>query len=125
KTTVPYLDYIVDRAMAQHDVARPSGKAEALNEVLPHLAQIEDAVERDEYAKRAAERLKVEDGVLRAELRRAAKRRETKLRPDRAAAARALTELERRFLVVLFGDTGVRSSVLPTLEDEDIEGLAS
>jgi DNA primase len=125
KSTVPYLDYVVDRALARRDVSRPSGKAEALEDVLPFVAQIENQVERVEYAKRVADRIGIDDEVWRRELRRAAQRRETRLGRDRLETARGLTELERRFLVVLFGDTGVRSSVLPSLEDEDIEGLAS
>ena len=125
KTTVPYLDYIVDQALGRHDVSRPSGKAEALNEVLPYVAQIENQIERVEYAKRVADRLRIDDDVWRKELRRAASRREPRLRGERIERPRALTELERRFLVVLFGDPGVRSSVLSSLEDEDIEGLTS
>jgi DNA primase len=125
KETVPYLDYVVDQALARHDVSRPSGKAEALEAILPYLAQIENQVERVEYAKRVADRMGIDDEVWRRELRRAAHRRETKLSRERVEPARGLTELERRFLVVLFGDPGVRSSVLPSLEDDDIEGLAS
>lgn len=125
KKTVPYIDYVVDRALANHDTSRPSGKAEALNDVLPFLAHVENRVERVEHARRVAERLGIDDAMLREELRRAAARRETRVSPERAAQVRPLTELERRFLVVVLADPGVRSLVLPSLEDDDIEGLAS
>lgn len=124
-TTVPYLDYVVDRAVAAHDVTRPSGKADALNEVLPFIAQIENQLERVEYARRAAERINVDEDMLRKELRAAAIRRDPKIDRDRVEPRAALTDVESRFLVVLFGDSQVRSSILPEVEDADIEGLAS
>lgn len=125
KSTMPYIDYVVEQAIARHDVSRPSGKADALNEVLPFVAQIADRIERVEYAERAARRLGIDDQLFRKELRRAASLRESKVRVDRVAPPRKLTVLERRFLVVLFGDPGVRSWILPAVEDADIEGLAS
>ncbi len=125
RTTTPYLDYVVDRAMAAHDLSRPSGKADALNDVLPFIAQIENQLERVEYARRAAERMNIDEDILRKELRRAATRREPKIDRNRVLPAKGMTELERRFLVVLFGDSRVRSLILPEVEDADIEGLAS
>jgi DNA primase len=124
-TTTPYLDYVVDRAMASRDTTRPSGKADALNDVLPFIAQIENQLERVEYARRAAERMGIDEDILRKELRRAAQRREPRIDRSRVEPRPGLTDVERRFLVVLLGDSRVRSSVLPELEDSDIEGLAS
>lgn len=125
RSTMPYLDYVVDQAMGRHDLSRPSGKADALNEVLPFIAQIENQLERVEYGRRVASRMHVDEDILRKELRRAVERREPKIDRDRVAPRKEMTELERRFLVVLFGDSQVRSSVLPEVEDADIEGLAS
>jgi len=125
KTSLPFVEYAVWRARGRHDVDRPSGKVDAMNEVLPFLAQIENRNERDEYAKRVAEQLRLEEGALREELRRAAARRETKVSPTRVAPRQQLTELERRFLVVVFADPGVRSLVLPSLEEEDVTGWTS
>ncbi len=125
RSTMPYLDYVVDQAMGRHDLSRPSGKADALNEVLPFIAQIENQLERVEYGRRVASRMHVDEDILRKELRRAVERREPKIDRDRVAPRKEMTELERRFLVVLFGDSQVRSSVLPEVEEADIEGLAS
>jgi DNA primase len=125
KTSLPFVEYAVWRARGRHDIERPSGKVDAMNEVLPFLAQIENRNERDEYAKRVAEQLRLEEGALREELRRAAARRETKVNAKRVAPQRELTDLERRLLLVVFADPGVRSLVLPSLEDEDVTGWAS
>lgn len=125
RDTVPYLDYVTDRAMASHDVSRPSGKADALNDVLPFVAQIENELERVEYARRVAERMGIEGDVWRKELRRAASRRDPRIDSERVVPRASMTELERQILVVLFADAGVRFRVLPEIEVTDIEGLAS
>jgi DNA primase len=125
RTTVAYIDYVVDRAMERNDLTRPSGKADALNEVLPFVAQIENQLERVEYGRRIASRMHIDEDVFRKELRRAVERREPKIDRDRVAPPADLTQLERYFLVVLFGDEQVRSSILPEIEIADIEGLAS
>jgi len=125
RETVPYLDYVTDRAMAAHDLAQPSGKADALNEVLPFVAQIENELERVEYARRVAERMGIDGDVWRKELRRAATRRDPRIDRERVVPRPSLTELERQILVVLFAEAGVRFRVLPELEIADIEGLAS
>jgi DNA primase len=125
RATTPYLDYVVDRAMAEHDLSRPAGKADALNEVLPFIAQIENQLERVEYGRRIAARMHIDEEIFRKELRRAVERREPKIDLARVAPPQGLTKLERYFLVVLFGDERVRSSLLPEIEVADIEGLAS
>ncbi len=125
RSTTPYLDYVVDRAMASHDLSRPSGKADALNDVMPFIARIENQLERVEYARRAAERMGIDEDILRKELRRAATRREPKIDRSVVEPRLGMTDVERRFLVVLFGEPRVRSLILPELEEADIEGLAS
>lgn len=125
KQTKPYLDYVVDRAVSRYEIDRPSGKADALEEVLPFVAQIENRIERVEYAERIARRLGIDDDVLRKELRRVASRRETKIERNRVEPPRQLSTFEQRFLVVLFGDENVRFSVLQAIDEADIEGLAS
>jgi DNA primase len=125
KSSQPYLEYLLDRAIEHHDTSKPSGKRAAVEELLPHIALLQSGIERSAYADRVATRLGVSDNALRSEIRRAAERRENRLDEARLPVTETMTELERRFLVVLFSDARVRSSVLPTLEDDDIEGLAS
>jgi hypothetical protein len=69
--------------------------------------------------------MQVDEGIGRKELRRAASRREPRIARDHVIPPKSMTDLERQFLVVLFGDARVRSLVLPDIDVEDIEGLAS
>jgi DNA primase len=67
-----YLDYLTDRATSQHDVRTAEGKVAAANAVMPHLARVPSPLLRAELASRLAERLRLDERLLREELRRAA-----------------------------------------------------
>ncbi len=65
-----YLDYLTERAAAQHDMTRPEGKVAAANAVMPYLARVPNAMLRAELANRLAERLRLDSKLLQDELRR-------------------------------------------------------
>jgi DNA primase len=67
-----YLDYLTERAVAAHDVRTPEGKVAAANAVLPYLVKVGNPMLRAELAGRLAERLRLDERLLRAELQRAA-----------------------------------------------------
>ena len=67
-----YLDYLTERAAKTHDVRTPEGKVAAANAILPYLIKVPNPMLRAELAGRLAERLRVDERLLRDELRRAA-----------------------------------------------------
>ncbi len=72
KTAPAYIDYLTDRAATTHDVRTPEGKVAAVNAILPYLIKVPNPILRAELATRLAERLRVDERLLREELRRAA-----------------------------------------------------
>ena len=83
-TAPSYLDYLTERAAAKNDLSRPEGKVAAANAVMPYLARVPDPMLRAELANRLAERLRLDERLLREELARAArgKQREMTVRPE-------------------------------------------
>ncbi len=81
-----YLDYLTDRAANTHDVRTPEGKVAAANAILPYLAKVPNPMLRAELAGRLAERLRVDDRLLRDELRRSASGKRTEVRVQEGAA---------------------------------------
>ena len=79
-----YLDYLTERAAQTHDVRTPEGKVAAVNAILPYLIKVPNPMLRAELAGRLAERLRVDERLLRDELRRAAgeKRGEVRVVPE-------------------------------------------
>jgi len=88
KTTPSYIDYLTDRAAKSHDVRTPEGKVAAANAVLPYLIKVPNPMLRAELASRLAERLRVDERLLRDELRRAAGEKRTEVRaPEESTEA--------------------------------------
>ncbi len=124
KESLPYLDYLTERARRQFDWRTQDGKIAALNYLLPYLARLPSKIRRADWASELGARLGIDERLLREELRRAAveRRGEMKLRPevkemlDRSAVKPA----ERRLLQILLENEDIRADVLKELEDDSI-----
>jgi DNA primase len=125
KTTQPYIEYIIDTAVAAHDTSRPAGKVEAVNSILPHLARMRDKVARADYADQIADRLKVDSRVIREEMKRVATNRQTSLDQKRLRASGEVTPAEKQLLELMLANTDVRRAIVANLEDEDYSELAT
>ncbi len=115
-----YLDYLTDRAAATHDLSRPEGKIAAANSVLSYLARVPNLLLRSELANRLAERLRLDDRLLRDELRRAAAASRTELRARPEAAAPKPTLAERQILRALLESTALADEFLPIIVGEGL-----
>jgi DNA primase len=93
-----YADYLIERARTQFPSRTPEGKVKALNFLLPHIRRVPHALLRDEFARNAAQKLGIDDSVMRQELQQAAQQR---LESVRAPQPRAVTEVERILLCAL------------------------
>lgn len=119
-----YLDFVLDRAAARHNVKDPTGRVAFLNEMLSVAARIPDALARDQFADRLAHRAQVGEDTVRQEIRKAAVTRQETL-PDaaRRASMPGVTRAERELIVGVL--TTPREAVLAmdALEDADLEHL--
>ncbi|MGB7593088.1 MAG: DNA primase, partial [Terriglobia bacterium] len=118
-----YLDYLTERAVAKHDLNTPEGKVAAANAVMPYLGRVPNPMLRAELASRLAERLRLDERLLREELRRAAGegRRQVEVKQDVAATA---SPAEKQLLRVFLEREDLADEFLPELvEGRDCEGL--
>ena len=118
-----YLDYLTERAVTQNDITRPEGKVAAANAMMPHLARVPNPMLRAELASRLADRLRLDERLLRDELKRAAvqgrKEVGTEVRPALRASPAELG-LVRAFLE----SEALADEFLPKVAEESIcEGL--
>jgi len=125
KTTQPYIEYIIDTTTASHDISRPSGKVEAINAILPHLARMRDKVARADYADQIANRLKVDSRAIREEVKRVAINRQHSLDAKRLRAAQDTTQAERQLLELMLSSADVRRAMISNLREEDYRELAT
>ncbi|MGD0009446.1 MAG: DNA primase [Terriglobia bacterium] len=122
-TAPSYIDYLTERAVATHNVNTPEGKVAAANAVMPYLAKVPNPMLRAELASRLAERLRLDERLLREELRRAAGagRPQVQVKQDVAATA---SPAEKQLLRVFLEHQDLADEFLPALvEGRDCEGL--
>lgn len=126
KSSKPYLEFLLDRAAADHDLTRDEQRREFLRRMLVVAARIPDPAARDQFADRLAHKARVTEEVVRAEIRKAAAARKTDLPAARVPMTGSQLRPAERGL--LWGLVHQPEQVLPwveTLEDTDLEGLSS
>jgi DNA primase len=93
-----YADYLIERARTMFPGRTAEAKVKALNMLLPHIRRVPNALLRNEFATNAAQKLGIDDAIMREELKQAAQQR---LESVKAARPRAVTEVERILLCAL------------------------
>ena len=125
-TAPTYIDYLTERAVAKHNLSTPEGKVAAANAVMPYLARVPNPMLRAELANRLAERLRLDERLLREELRRAAgaARAEMHIQPE--SAAPKATTAEKELLRAFMENQGLADELLPQIVEQGmLEGLVT
>jgi DNA primase len=93
-----HSDYLIDRARQLFPARTADAKVKALNFLLPHIRRMPNAIQRDEFAADAAQKLGIDSALMRQEIKQAAAQ---KLASVPAQRAEPLTETERILLRAL------------------------
>jgi DNA primase len=119
-----YLDYLTERAVSQYDLTKPEGKVAAANAVLPYLVKVPSQLLRDEFGQRLAERLRLDERLLRDELKRAAGEGRKEMRTTTAKEATSASPAEKQLLRAFLASAELADEFLPRLVAEgDCEAL--
>jgi DNA primase len=123
----PYLEYLLDQAVVGQDLSRDEDRREFLTRMLEVAARIPDATTRDQFADRLAHKAKITEEVVRAEIKKAAAKRETTVaaidRPKVGLDQVKTAEKGVIWAVMRTPDLGI--AALAELDEEDLEGLAT
>jgi DNA primase len=121
----PYLEFLLERAAAAHNLTRDDSRREFLQLMLGVAARIPDPATRDQFADRIAHKARVTEEVVRSEIRKAAAARKTSL-PERSTSSRThVTDTERGLLWAILHTPEEAATALKSLQTEDLEGLAA
>jgi len=119
-----FLDYLTERATSQHDLRTAEGKVAAANAVMPYLARVPSPLLRAELANRLAERLRLDERLLREELRRAAGEGRRELSTPSPPKGKQPSPAETQLLRAFLGNQELRDEFLTGLVEDGIcEGL--
>ena len=121
----PYLEYLLDRVAAGHDLNSDEGRVRFISEMVPIAARIPDEVARERFADRLAQRSRIATDVIRAEIRKAKgeKRVGTTLREIPSFGQ--VTKAEKGLIWWLIHRPEETYATLAALDADDLEGLAS
>jgi len=124
RTSRPYLEYLLDQAAKGVDFERDESRLEFLNRMLVVASRIPDAAARDQFADRIAHKARVTEGVVRAEIRKAAVNRKTEVVARELPAVGELKHAEKSLIWNLVHNSFEALSALERLDDDDLAGLA-
>ncbi len=126
KHSRPYLEFLLDRAAAEHDLTRDDDRREFLKRMLGVAARIPDPAVRDQFADRLAHKARVTEDVVRAEIRKAAANRKTELPAERVPSLQGnVRKAEKGLIWSLVHDPAGTMQWLRQLEPEDLKGLST
>jgi len=120
-----YLEYLLDRAAAEHDFSKDDSRREFLNRMLTIAARIPDAASRDQFADRLAHKARITEEVVRAEIRKAAVQKQTTVEEWKLPSLEQIKPAERGLIWALMRDTGTALAAMAELEDGDLDHLAA
>jgi DNA primase len=125
RQSVKYLDFLLQRSAAAHDLASDEGRRAFLHDMLAVAARIPDAATRDQFADRLAHQARITEDVVRAEIRKAAGARKTTVPPQVFAPSAPLKPAERGLLWSLVHDPVAGRAALEELDEEDLSSLGA
>jgi DNA primase len=124
KEALPYIEYLAREVAGRVDLSRAQGKVQALNEVLPFLARLDNPVLRSAQVEMLATVFGIEDRLVLQELKDAVRERKKAVgeapRPGGPGTRRAESEAESSLVRALLDDAEVRSALLPQIEEDDL-----
>ena len=126
KRSRPYLEYLLDRAAAEHDLNRDDSRREFLRRMLGVASRIPDPAVRDQFADRLAHKARVTEGVVRAEIRKAAAARKTDLPAERVPTLQGhIRKAEKGLIWTLVHQPAEALAALRQLGSDDLKGLST
>jgi DNA primase len=120
-----YLEYLLDKTAAEYDLRKDDDRREFLTRMLGVAARIPDAAARDQFADRLAHRARITEEVVRAEIRKAAVRKETLVDRRHVPSLGQLKTFERGLIWALVRDPAAGFGALADLDATDLSDLAT
>ena len=125
RTSRPYLDYLLERAAAHHNLRNPDGRARFVAEVLPVVERIPDRTRQELFVEAVAGRAGVAGDSIWAQVPKAGTRRQPALARTELPGLGQVTKAEKGLIWWLVQRPETALDALRLLESEDFEGLAS
>ena len=125
KSSRPYLEYLLDRTARHHDLNSDEGRRQFLTAMLAVAARIPDPAARDQFGDRLAHKARITEGVVRAEVRKAAVERRPELTARELPNFGGVKTAEKGLIWALIHEPEIGMTALNDLQDNDLDGLTT
>jgi DNA primase len=125
KQSQPYLEYLLNRAAARHNLNADEGKVRFIGEMVPIASRIPDDVLRERFADRLAQRTGIAPEVIRGEIRKARGDKRAGVTIRDIPSIGQVTKAEKGLIWFLVHDPARALTALRTLEDADFDALST
>jgi DNA primase len=125
KSSRPYLEYLLDRSATSHDLSSDEGRRQFLTAMLPVAARIPTEVGREQFGERLAQKARITQEAIRAEVRKAAVQKRPALTARELPNFGQVKQAEKGLIWALVHEPAEGMAALKILQDNDLEGLAA
>jgi DNA primase len=125
RQSAPYLEYLLRRVEARHNLKTDEGAVRFLSEMMPIAAKIPEETARQRFADRLAQMTRITNETIRAEMRKLVVQRHTVLPKPELLSFGQVTKAEKGLIWWLVHRPEAALAALEALEETDFEGLAS
>ena len=120
-----FFDFLLKVAAEEHDLGAPTGRVDALAQVLPHATRMEDRVLRSELADAAADALRLPRSLVQDEVRRKMRRQSDRSEEASRRPLLAAMQAEKTLVAWLVASQEVRTGCASLIDPCSLEALAS
>ena len=124
KASRPYLDYLLDRAGARHNLRNSEGRARFVAEVLPIVERIPDRTRQELFVEAVAGKAGVAGDSIWAQVPKAVTHRGPSLSSSELPGLGQVTKAEKGLIWLLIHRPEHALAALESLDSGDLEGLA-
>ena len=123
KKSRPYLEFLLDRAAAEHDLTRDEGKRKFVQRMLEVTKRIPNVHMRSLFGDRIAQKARVNERAVQDEIRKAAVAGQTELSKDRVPVQGNVRKAEKALIWTLVHQPAQAIAAIRQLEADDLKGL--
>jgi DNA primase len=125
RRSMPYLDFLLERAAARFDLKTAEGKARYVQEMLPVGNRLTERTRRELFAEALAGRAGVTSDAVLSEMRKIATQAPVTGPKRETPGFGQVTKAEKGLIWLLVHRPSEALAAMTSLEDADLEGLAS